>query len=205
MIASHNSMSYLKPTKLRMKILTPWSKCQDLTIQSQLDKGVRYFDIRIRPHKKGDTYIAHYCHNNIDYGVANLKDSLGLIDVYSANRIGIKYFVRVTLDVREKPDDAEAMSSWFKEYIEKAKETYHNILFDSIKIFWDWHNDLGPQTVTVTEKHWSVVDKSWYEYPKTLKGFAEKYNSTFIEEFNKKYSAADPDKYCLMIDFIEKT
>ena len=38
MLGSHNSMSYL-PIKGWKKILKPWIKCQDLTIQEQYNQG----------------------------------------------------------------------------------------------------------------------------------------------------------------------
>lgn len=201
MIASHNSMSYLSPTKLWMKICKPWSKCQKDDINAQLDKGVRYFDIRIRPHKDGDTYIAHYCHNTIDYDVADLTKSFDLIEKASLELNGVNFFVRVTLDVRKKPNDADEMSEWFKSYVNKLQEMYPSIIFDSIKIFWDWGNDLSDENVTVTEKHWSVVDKKWYEYILPIKWFANMHNKSYIKEYEKEHILDNPENIALMIDY----
>jgi hypothetical protein len=202
MIASHNSMSYLPPTKLWMAICKPWSKCQKDNIEAQLDKGVRYFDIRIRPWKDGDTYVAHYCHNTIDYGIADLTKSFDLIDKASLELNGVNFFVRVTLDVRKKPNDADEMAVWFKTYVNNLQEKYPNIIFDSIKIFWDWGNDLSDENVTVTEKHWSVVDKKWYEYILPIKWFAKMHNKSYIKEYEKEHILDNPDNIALMIDYI---
>lgn len=202
MIASHNSMSYLTPTKLWMKFINPWAKCQNEDIQTQINKGVRYFDFRIRPFENGIKYEPHFCHNIIDYGKANLFNSFGLIDKAASTLQGIKFYVRVTLDVRTKPNNAEEMVEWFKNYVNQLKSLYPHIIFDSIKIFWDWENDLAEQNVTVTEKHWSVVDKKWCEYLMPIKWFANVHNQEYKKEFDEKHLTDDQDTITLMIDYI---
>lgn len=202
MKGTHNTMSFLPAKRLWMKLLTPWSKCQSKTVQEQLEDGVRYFDIRIRPYKKGKDFEPHFCHNHIDYGKANLKDSLNIINDFSKSLPDVNYYLRITLDVRKKPNNAAVMALWFKDYVNELKESYPNIIFDSIKIFWDWSNDLGPQTVKVIEKQWSVVPKKWYEFLWPIKKFAAKYNPGWINDFDTKYSKSDPDEHVLLIDFI---
>lgn len=201
MLASHNSMSYLSPTTLWMKMCKPWSKCQNRTIEEQIEKGVRFFDLRILPHRVGNTYEAHFCHNTIDYGKVNLDKSLGQIDK-TAVTFGMNFYVRVTLDVRTKPKDANEMSEWFKQYVSKLKELYPNVIFDSVKIFWEWSNDLAEQNVNVIEKHWSVVEKKWYEYIMPIKWFAKNHNQSYITEYDNEYLTENPDTTALMVDYI---
>lgn len=58
-LASHNTMTYLPPKKWWMKIFKPIYQCQDKDIKQQLDKGVRYFDIRIAFDKWGNPEFRH--------------------------------------------------------------------------------------------------------------------------------------------------
>ena len=47
-LASHNSLSYIKPKKWWEKLINFTSKCQSYDIETQYEYGVRLFDIRIR-------------------------------------------------------------------------------------------------------------------------------------------------------------
>lgn len=47
-LASHNSLSFVKPKKWWEKLINFTSKCQSHDIQTQYTNGVRLFDIRLR-------------------------------------------------------------------------------------------------------------------------------------------------------------
>lgn len=201
MKGSHNTMSFLDPSSIWAKVAKAWSKCQDLNLQEQIDKGITYFDIRIRPH--GDNNEPHFCHNVIDYGLVDENTSFKLLNDAAAQSSEGLFYARITLDIREKPDNANALAEWFKSYVNGLKERYPNIKFDSIKIFWDWGNDLAEQSINVTEKHWSVVDKKWWEYAIPLRCFAKSHNSDFINDYKNSHSEEELKTNCLMIDYIE--
>lgn len=173
MIASHNTMSYQNPSKWWMWLVKPWTQCQEKDIFSQYENNnVRYFDIRIRPSKVDGNFEPHYCHNTSiyeqvhDFGTSYNTD----LNVFN----GLNYFsdvdeqpiyLRISLDIRKEPKNAEELKTWFLDYVEKLKCTYKHIKFDSIKIFWEaWSIDYGPQEIKVIEKHWSVNKKSWWEF-----------------------------------------
>lgn len=58
-IGSHDSMTYLRSERWWMRPFECWARCQSKSIQEQYDKGVRYFDLRIRFDNNGVPYFAH--------------------------------------------------------------------------------------------------------------------------------------------------
>lgn len=198
MIGSHNTLSYLKPVKWWQKLLNPWTKCQLIDILTQKEIGVRYFDIRIRPVMVDGKYVPHYCHNNVDYG----KTDERVFMVINHWSLDLKIYLRITLDVREKPEDADEMQTWFLNYIQYLKNKYPHINFDSIKVFWDWSNDYGPQEIKVIEFHWSVNKKRWYEYLFPIKLYAQLNNSKIRSSLAEEVSDSNND-VAVMYDFVE--
>lgn len=59
LIGSHNSMTYLRPKKWWMRLISFTSKCQNWGISGQYDMGARYFDLHIRVTKKNKIVFAH--------------------------------------------------------------------------------------------------------------------------------------------------
>ena len=59
-IGSHNSRSFLKGKHWWQNALRFVAQCQDVDIQTQYEKyGVRFFDLRVRYDKNGNTVFAH--------------------------------------------------------------------------------------------------------------------------------------------------
>lgn len=60
MIGSHNSMTYLPPVHRFWRLFTPFWRCQNKTIDDQINAGVEFFDLRVVWDKKlGCWYFAH--------------------------------------------------------------------------------------------------------------------------------------------------
>ncbi len=62
---THNSLSYLKPRQWWLRPVAWIARCQDMTIEEQLQYGVRYFDIRVKFHRG----IAISGHGLMDYDI----------------------------------------------------------------------------------------------------------------------------------------
>lgn len=75
-IGTHNSMSYLRPTKLWMKLLAFTAKCQSKNVNEQFKAGARAFDLRVI-FKEDFIKIAH---GAIEY---NWGEHLYDCDIYS--------------------------------------------------------------------------------------------------------------------------
>lgn len=172
MLGSHNSLSYL-PIKGWKKILKPWIKCQDKTIEEQYNSGVRYFDIRVR--KKDNSWW--YCHNDaIFVPVIEHKEILEFL-------IEKESYVRIILDVRKEPKNA----AYYKgDFFELVIELIHKGLrVDSIIVYWEWKDYYTPNNITQHEYH-SSVSAPWYKYILGTKWFAKHYNEKYLKENETK-------------------
>lgn len=163
MIGSHNTLSYLPPKNLWGKITRPWNKCQDKTIEEQVNAGIDYFDIRINLYNDNEW---HFVHNKVDYGVVNdnIWKYIGLTNVP----------IRIIYDRRSKPKYASFERQRFIAYFYYLQQEY-NICIDSAITYWDWKEYCAP-FIRVKEFHASVSAK-WYQYLLGCKWFANRYNN----------------------------
>lgn len=171
MLGSHNSLSYL-PIKGWRKILKPWAKCQDKTLEEQYNSGIRYFDLRVR--KESDEWW--YCHNNaIFIPVKEYEEILNFL-------LEKKAYVRIILDVRKKPKDAEEYKKAFLNLIDQFIS--NGLKVDSAIVYWEW-KDYHPNNITQYEYH-SSVSAPWYKYILGTKWFANHYNKSYLKENEPK-------------------
>lgn len=174
MIGSHNTLSYLPPKNLWGKITRPWNKCQDRSIEEQVNAGIDYFDIRIDFYNDGKW---HFVHNRVDYGPVNN-------DIWKY--IGkTELSIRIIYDRRSKPKDVIIETYRFTNYLSYLKEEY-NVNIDSAITYWNWKEHYKP-FIRVKEFHASVSAK-WYQYLLGCKWFAltyagkHKYKYPYIDE-----------------------
>lgn len=154
MIGSHNSATYLKEKNWWMILLRPWTKCQSKTVKQQYDSGVRYFDFRIKIEDTYMGYIARICHNNVIYN-KRLYTILRDIDHKDVN-------IRLILDYRKKPENSERLVKLFESVIAFIDSRF-DLKIDSAITFWDW-KEFVITGFNISEKHYSVDSKHWYEW-----------------------------------------
>ena len=65
MYASHNSLTAYPVKRWYMKLLQPFSRCQEKGIDEQINAGVKFFDIRLRI--KNGKYVV--CHGLVEYDI----------------------------------------------------------------------------------------------------------------------------------------
>ena len=187
MLGSHNSLSYL-PIQGWRKVLKPWVKCQSLTLKEQYEKGVRYFDLRVRQDKYG---LWWYCHNNATFALVFEHEEI--IDFLADKQVK----VRVILDVRKKPEkNAEEYKSDFLTLITVFFR--NNLKIDSAIVYWEWHECLI-RTIKQHEYHASV-SAPWYKYILGTKWFAKHYNKKYLEE-NK--DILDSEDEVILLDYMQ--
>lgn len=188
MLGSHNSMSYL-PIKGWRKILSPWTKCQSLTLEEQYQKGARYFDVRVRIHK-GEWW---YCHNNTLLEPINYDGNIvnGPLAWFKISKVPI----RVILDVRKRPKCAIAYQNSFLDLIVSLKS--NGLLIDSAIVYWTWqeYND----SKIIQDEYHASVSAPWYQYILGTKWFARHYNKKYLE--NRQHSG---DNAVILMDYIEE-
>lgn len=188
MLGSHNSFSYLTPTKWWMKLFTPWAKCQNKTITEQYNAGVRYFDVRIAFNKNGSVRLVH---NRVEYPSSELFETLKTLN----NKPDV--YLRILLDIRKRPKRAEDIANttkWFYNFIDYVLKNT-TVTIDKAIIFWNWKHIID-NGIDVTEHHASVSAK-WYEYIGGLECWAELHNhgallsNSDIVESNEKVLLID--------------
>jgi hypothetical protein len=188
MLGSHNALSYLSPKGLKSKLLNKWAKCQEISYMDQYSVGVRYFDIHIKFEKNKPVVV----HNNVTYK----GDEKFLDQVFGFFNNMKDCYVRLLLDVRSKPKDADKQVSLFTNYIESIQKKYLFVKFADAIVFWSWTRVL-PQKIEVTEKHASVT--STWELVKSPKNYAKNNNTKLRQQYKAVENANDK---VLLIDFV---
>lgn len=184
-LASHNSLTYLKPKYWFMCLFQWLYRCQSKTIDEQYAAGVRYFDFRISFDRQG---MAHFRHGLVVFK-ASEKDIHKILENLNTHKDVV---VRFVLEWSSSIEDKYLFITLCKE----VQEAYKNIKFTSgeyIKtkeILYDFGTQIKNP---VHERYSSVVGSK-------LNGlwpwrFAKKNNEKYLEEFKGK-------RCYLMLDFI---
>lgn len=136
MIASHNSLTYLKPTKWWMRLFNFIAKCQNKTIKEQYeDYNVRMFDFRIDFNKNNNILIKH------GLAVYNIStEKLMNIFEYLNNKKGVKY---INIVFECSPEESINLPKWkeecFKSFCEFIENNYKNIRFIGGDVKYSWY------------------------------------------------------------------
>lgn len=107
-IGSHNSMSYLTVENKRLKLINKYfAQCQNKTIDEQLEKGIKCFDLRVYnniiKHKQKDGSFICTSKWNFAHGLINYDSKVILYDILHklnkyANENRDTIFVRLILE-----------------------------------------------------------------------------------------------------------
>lgn len=187
-IGTHNSWTYLRPTKWWMRLLRWSGQCQTLSIKEQLARGVRCFDLRIR-HRNGEVVVAH---GLIEYDISlhELVENLEAID-----RAGGCY-VRLLHEVRTNRQWKRSGTDSFGDFCEWARCRFDNITFFGGRNLYNWEREynFGTDEPTIEDAYGSVRRKHTV-YALWPKLYAKRYNG-------KEY-ALTTNKDIKLMDFIE--
>lgn len=196
-LATHNSLSSYAPKKWWMKMLNPFARCQSLSIEEQYKRGVRMFDIRVRPH----TWEAS--HGLVRYDIS-VPSALRWLD---AQKDVVVRLCCEDLRISNYNDGYELR--WFVDYFEQCEQTYRNIKFCGGYMKSGWTkviNVRDPEYLELyrtfnaykSQRGWKAKLKSIVEYIKhpMPEYWARKDNARYLDE-NENYNGY------LMLDFIE--
>lgn len=197
-LATHNSLSSHQPKKWWMKILNPFAKCQSCDIITQWHRGVRMFDIRVRPH------TGEAAHGLVTYDI-NIPLVLGWLNT-RAEEVKEKVHIRLCCENRGNFDKDE---TWFSWYWQDCKSKYKHLIFCGGYMKRGWYKLIDCKDPEYLELYrtfnvykakngWKAKLKSIVEYVlhPTPKYWARKDNADYIEE-HKDYQGY------LMLDFAE--
>lgn len=157
-LGSHNSMTYLKSHSIFMNMFKFCWRCQTSDINTQLLRGVRCFDIRIRL-ENGNWAFAHGRSVLKATTQNGLDDLLDHLNKYAA-QISSKIYVRLILEESKENLEQEAA------FVEKVKEIDNkyapNLIFFEFTRKFDW-KVLVDTGVYIKEPEQFVGSmKSWY-------------------------------------------
>ncbi len=156
--------------------------------------GVRCFDVRVkfdtkRKVKFGELERVQIVHNNITY-----KGGWSELNRFFAF-VADDCWVRLILDIRKKPKDAEKQRELFVRLIDYARNTLGIKIAEAI-VYWDWSYEVSPK-LKITENHASVTNNIGIF--KTPRMYAEKNNDSILS-MNKEI--VDSENEVLLIDFV---
>lgn len=189
-LATHNSLTYLKPKKWWMRIFRFCYRCQDKNIHQQYNDGVRYFDFRFSFNENEDFEIRHKL---IPFKL-EFYDFLDIIKMLNSKKDVV---IRVVLERNKYKND----ETRFRNICKVLEDEYPNITFccgedvHSKKVIYQFKAGNGPQVI---ERYGSVYGGLFGGlWPRR---WAKKNNAFWYKECTEK--GYYDDKY-LMIDFYE--
>lgn len=187
-LGSHNSWSYIKPTKWWMNLIRFTAKCQNKDIQEQYNLGVRYFDLRLRFDEDLNPLVVHG-KVIFDVGFDQVTRDLEWLNSKADTT------VRVLLDVRTKKDYTDSQREQFNMYCAKMQNTYKNIQFDCGRNLYDW-------TIEYDFNHeYSVEDMyASVAFPKIIDDWLP---ILYAKLHNRSNIQRGTDKDVLLIDFVD--
>lgn len=193
-LGTHNSATggkllwWLRPLAW---VINPTSKCQDRTIQEQLEDGVKVFNLQVA-FVNGKWRFTH--------GLAIYKEdvfnTLRLIDSYATKDEPI--YVQLYLD----------KCFWCKQDIEEFEFLIETIKRNSFSDYFfilsswvegtEYHPYSSGVKISMEEHYWTMgwakTTKKWYNYIPLPKRHAKKFNAKYKSECKKEY---------LMLDYYE--
>lgn len=175
-IASHNTMTYLKPDKWYMYPFRFIAKCQSKTVVEQYESGVRFFDIRIGFDKYNNPKFKH--------GLISFKSNINSVISYLTSKDDV--IIRIIAE------DDNPMFNNFCNYLEGI----YGYRFCGGNRKSDWkkvYNFNNKTEYTIKECYSSMPSNpKWYGIFPWL--YAKLHNKKVLsEKYNEEY---------LMIDFI---
>lgn len=127
MLGSHNTMTYLPPRFLIFKPFSFLWRCQDKSLFEQIEKGVKYLDIRVRYDRKNKVY--RFAHGIVDMkhsGFNSIRNLCNYLETYDVN-------YRIILERGNKKDKKRFISEIT---LTSCSKTYENFVYAGIKTPW---------------------------------------------------------------------
>lgn len=203
-LASHNSLSFVKPKKWWEKLINFTSKCQLYDIETQYHKGVRLFDIRVRRDDSSyGAYSAKSGHGLITYDKC-IIDVLYVLDSISTKEDPI--YIQLNLENRKWEEDKDFM--WFEELFKTFAKDYPSLIFCGGYVKHPWRKIIDCEDPTIDQKNWEFMNFKWQPTTKekikrffaNLFHFSPKY---WAKKDNQKYKSAGTSADFLMLDYVQ--
>lgn len=155
-LGSHNSWSFLKPTKWWMKLIGFTAKCQRCPIAEQYyTYGVRCFDLHIRFDDLGNVKVVH---GPIEYDMEGVN-----IEGYFnwANEQNEDIYIRLILDVRTRKSKYRYgyQRDCFQKFCERVEKQYPKVKFWCGRMVTGWAKDFEFKIEPTCQECYGSVSK----------------------------------------------
>ena len=127
MLGSHNTMTYLPPRFLIFKPFSFLWRCQNKSLFEQIEKGVKYLDIRVRYDRKNKVY--RFANGIVDLKHSGFNSIRSLCNYLTADNV----YYRIILE-RGNEKDKQRFISEIK--LISCSKTYDNFVYGGIKTPW---------------------------------------------------------------------
>lgn len=148
---THNSATGYKGAGLLSKLITPFARCQNKTIEEQIANKCKFFDIRLKKHK-GKYVLCHglwYTNKNIDEVFTAINNRAKTQDIY------------VSICLENKNGDIND----FVDFSTKLIKKYKRIKYTAISIKKPVWRDIYVYNFVNTKKLFKPLDFStWHTY-----------------------------------------
>ena len=167
------------------------SRCQTLSIEEQLKKNVRLFNLQITRYKKEWVFSHGLC-----IYIDKVDDAIHKMFHYATKESPI--YLQIYLDKNfVLGQNKEEFRKYIEELRSRVRDSFIYVLCDYIEGT-DERHSYGI-SINSSEHYWTmgwakVNAKSWIDYLPLPKRHAKKYNEKYIEENKADY---------LMLDFVE--
>lgn len=185
-IGSNNSLTYLKPSNIWLKVKARLKKCQEVDYEDQYTFwGVRYFDLRLYVNKHNHIIVKNDTH---EYTLFSFYQVLDYFDKRG------DVVVNVTLDASFSDFLNASYDSIEKKFVEACHiidTIYHNIefrggtrKFDDKPLYQFKETTSFKDIEVVCPAKWSITYRIVTKWMPFLIG---KFNKRYIDRFNNKH------------------
>ena len=199
-LASHDTMTYLKPKRWWLTPFHFMARCQSKTIEEQYEKyGIRYFDLRISFNKEG---YPEFRHGSMVFKGAdvfkvleylnNKNEGIQIRILLEGNEATFKFKYLFNKDKIEK--EKQRQIKLFQIFMLLCESTFTDLKFHCGRSKWDWkviYECKNPEPTLdqkISSMTWKIFD-DWYPY-------------IYARLMNHKNIKMGTDKDYLMIDFL---
>ncbi|WP_055096796.1 hypothetical protein [Gabonia massiliensis] len=200
-LGAHNANTYLKPRKWWMRLINFTSKCQKLTIDEQLEHGVRYLDFRIRYDKELGLFF--YCHGLVEY-TPSVNQIVLLLSIFAYINETETIYIRFVYDdtFNNNIDDFD-LFNLFIEHIYPIIKNNYNIIWELIKkSSWKYIYSNNRPQLSIVDCFKNYRGYKWIPWPR----WWAKKNNKRLKKFMDEYQEGTPDKDTVFLfDFVEQS
>ena len=193
-IASHNSLTFLPVRKWWMQPFAWMARCQQLTIEQQLQIGVRLFDFRVR--FNGTELIP--CHGLIEYKLDNIYDYFRMFDRHKD-----QIYVRIVLESRNPNDNQKQQ---FREFCQLIESVYTCTRFFGGNDRTDWLSEHPlfkfAEPLEDIDHQYASATTRFFRGPRWLRYIDDLYPKGYARRYNFKNIVKGTSQKWLMLDFV---